>query len=1076
MQLETVFHNTLSADQSTRQSAESYLKSAVTSEDFIRSCFELISSSSVLSETKLAASLFIKNYIIRYWSSNEHISSSVRHYYVHNVLHSCLLRLTDYQPLDVLSLTLTHISKADTDSFHAFQSQMLSLLPQLNSSPSLLLAGTLCFRRLAKAFEFAREGKSSLINSLCRGYFPFYLDFCLNNYGKNDPFVFKICNLVFKSINSLNKIFLHEYFLDQSVLLQWCATMSAFVRIPLTSSKDQKELSDTLSQIFNFIKNVVERYLIIEKVKKTANATTLIHLVFNGNQSFIDQLDLSIKNLIGHGWSSSILTFLEHSTPHILNSSITDDLVTSALTCIDFMLKFKETWVVVKPLFPSLFNSLLFPLLQFRKSDIELFHDDPQEFLRSQSYSFDSERLPAQQVGDVLITSIKKRAKTSLPIIGAKVFGFLNQSHGQNQSEIDGILALVSLLAGRIQKKSVELPNQMTVSDLLSRLVLPILDQSNHHSEPVIYRALFVIKQFSPNISNFGPNIEPLLFSIANYLTCQNFPIKVEATSVFQNFLNSQDSSFKPQVDVMVKKFIDQFLSSLFVILDEYASPDVTETISLIICNYPAECEPLACKIVEKLVASFESTLANAGVTMNDLIDDLIGDSMIEKVSDSCESSLMEILRALINLFDCFGHNSDLFSTICDPFSKFLTVILKGHFFELFDLALSLSTHVSANAPVPFSPVVWNLFDSIVNSFDLFAFDYLPSMVISIDNFMVRDPFNFSQRPNCKSSIELIYKKCFLTEYLIGWEEKSACVKIIQSYLINVLKSFPLQFPGFVEVIVDDLLSITNTRRVIERRRHDKLMNFEADLIELSPSYELNLIVTIALLISIDCNQTMSALSSLGNTRDRITSSLSSLGQLSETEVQVLNSVFSNSEAYNKNQSIATYAVESIMLSFASFKSHFSRIAVIKCLVTLLSSNILSNHYHHFLQTLINLLKHIKTSTQTSDPNPNPNQNEQLFAELYDRVCADDLTVNDAGDEVDATENAFDYDHIPGGFDTLIEELEDCDEDDLTAFDNEDPFELVRNGFTVMSERDGEGFSKFLESIGGSEALEALLN
>ncbi|KAL0221293.1 hypothetical protein RCL1_001147 [Eukaryota sp. TZLM3-RCL] len=1098
--LPEVFFNSLSDVAPIRTAAEDVLSQWSQSPGFYKSCIELIVSDSLSQQIRLAAAIYIKNHTLKYWSIADKFHESDRDFIKKNIIPS-VVSISDETLRDMLALVISHVAIADypstwpdmeTQLFSFLSTQIDTFLASSSLSPSLI-SSLVAFRKAICLFEFTSLPKRKFLTPLLAKLMPLLLKlvhFALPLYCERDrdEQICEIFKWIFETIHSANRLGLNSYFCDLSVFFHWSCPMSALLRIGCKNIENSENLIKTHKSILKFLVANMERYSVTSSTtsEMAPFSTFLKSVVLTGNLAshgnLSNLIDPFSHQLFGKGIINSVLTYLENHLQFITTNTLPEKNTSLSLALLNRCVSFKDTWALISPVFEHLYRSVLFTLMCFRNSDFELYQEDPQEFVRRSVNHYDQHLSPTANASNLILNSIKKRAKTSLPVIGGHVLSVLN-NFDSDKTQLDGVLNVIALLSTRLESGKISLPPPITVSAIITTNVLPLLSQN--FSENLVYRALSVIKSFKPTIQNFGSaeNIANIVFSLGSFLSSPSLPLKMEATLALRNFLLVEDPKSEEVISEVIRKFLQEFLNSLFLILDEIGLVDITETINIVISRFSTECLSMTTAIVDRLIASFESVLRHHDVTLSDLDKSTTTTESLEtKINDDIESGLLGILRTLITLFECFDNQEELFVAVSDRLTHLLLILLKGHLFELFEPSLSLATHITASAPVPFSPIVWQLWPAIISAFDSFAVDYLPYMSLALDNMMARDPSSFALRPDALPSLMVLVNKCFATDdVIVGPSEKNPALKVVQSAFVNLENTnfrnvLSSQLPFFVNLFIDELLIIAPVKKLVLLKRSgcggSDLFSSQSYLD--SPSLETNLLVTFATFINFDPLQTISLLSSMGTTNDRIQRTVDLLGSMSEVEYKFAASCIP--EDVKKNSSVVYYVLESLCISSEAFSTQFSRTIVTMALIALIrraNELQMTSLLPLFAKAIFELVGHFKTKANEVQQSA-----QDAMGDAYkDFLLEEDLEVGDCEEEDD--QDAATISAIARQASILAREYgEDGfdEEDDLRALEDVDIVELVKSLLNEIQSVDENLFTNICNAGGGLDAVSRLLS
>ena len=135
------------------------------------------------------------------------------------------------------------------------------------------------------------------------------------------------------------------------------------------------------------------------------------------------------------------------------------------LNFLDECIKPKSMWNLLKPHVESLISHLIFPVLMQTDEDIELFEEEPQEYLHRKLNFYEEVTSPDVAATNFLVTLTKSRRKQTFSVLNF-INGIVNQyeaapDNDKNPREKEGALRMIGTLPGVLLSKKSPIADQV---------------------------------------------------------------------------------------------------------------------------------------------------------------------------------------------------------------------------------------------------------------------------------------------------------------------------------------------------------------------------------------------------------------------------------------------------------------------------------------------------------------------------------------------------------------------------------------------------------------------------------------
>ena len=401
----------------------------------------------------------------------------------------------------------------------------------------------------------------------------------------------------------------------------------------------------------------------------------------------------------------------------------TDRVVHLCLTFVDLAVELAPTYKMLKPHLDFLLYQVCFPTICLSPEDIELFENDPHEFVHRQNSPLADFYDPRMSAITLITNIVKHRGKDVTPRLLAFLQDNLQRyatssNETKNPKEKDGTLLVLGSLAEILfsKKKYSSEVEGLLVSSVFPDFVSP--------AGFLRSRACWMVQRFSfVTWTDDGTHLKTLIELVLRGLSDPALPVQIEASKALR-FLIDADGAHETLVPVLPK-----VLEEYFRIMNEIGNDEVVSALQVIIDKFGDHIEPHAVALVSQLTAAF-TTYCDAGE------DD-----------DDAAMAAAQCLECISTVLKGICERPELFKTLEPHLLPITKQILSkdGDFIEYLEYALDIVTFLTY-FPDEISDELWEVFPMIYVAFDEWAFDYLNLMVPPLENYIGKAPQAFMSK------------------------------------------------------------------------------------------------------------------------------------------------------------------------------------------------------------------------------------------------------------------------------------------------------------------------------------------
>ncbi|EMR09592.1 hypothetical protein PNEG_02176 [Pneumocystis murina B123] len=780
-----VFVATLSSDPNVRKDAESQLKHFSTVSGFIGVVLDVIMTNDDIS-IKQAASIYLKNRIGNSWEGSNFdykISENDKDLFRKRLLPTLLL-VPPIIRSQIASIIGIILSSDFPEKWTDFMDQVIQLL---NSQDiHYIYIGLISFLEISKVYRYRSGVRRKPLNIVVQTAYPRLIEIGNRVAGENDSIAFEMLKIILKCYKFHITLELIPYIQDS--IAQW-VTLFLFVitrDFPIDSMENNFENCQSSSWW---------------KAKKWAYSNLNCLFTKYGEPSKLSKDTLK-------KYKSFAKIFSENFTPEILKVYIrqvelwNEGRICISQRCLCFLSTFfeecifpKSTWILIKDKYFYLVSNFIFPLFCITDSDIELWNDNPVEYVHKNSYIFDKFHSPAISVTNFFIALVDNRKKFTFMGILEFINNVLNtyqqvQFEERNSKEKEAALRMIGHISHIVLAKNSPIINMM--EDFLVIHVFP------EFWSPYGYlraRACEIMARFADIQIKNQNNIVRAYEGIITCFYDSELPVRVEAACALRFMIRHKF------VREMIASRIPQVIQQLLNLTNELDIDTLTTVMEKFVEVFSEELIPFSVQLTEQLRDTFLRIVHESENYFADKGCELIEFNYI----DDKTTTLMGILNTLATLIWNLEKAPEILSHIINIILPVITITLEIELIDLYAEVFEIINNCIFSLKAVF-PVMWNIYELLYKTFKSSGIDYTDEMFPVLYNYILYGREEMISNSTYLSIIYDIIETMFTVEEFTIQDRIHAC-KLIESVFLNLKGHVDHYLHSFVKMAMNQLTS-----------------------------------------------------------------------------------------------------------------------------------------------------------------------------------------------------------------------------------------------------------------------------
>jgi hypothetical protein len=725
--IEAILINTYNADLTLRSQAEEQLNQFIKTRGALLYLIQYSGNQGVVRDLRLAAGIVVKNNLRITWESTQNESaesllSDQDKESIKTKIIQMLLIETENSIRRIQCEVIRII--CDYDYPNKWSTLMPTLIENIHTAGTNILQmynSLLAIRKIIKKFEYKQNegiGKDvpsprQPLNDIVQAVFPLLqqlMTSIIDNNSIEAAQVMRICLKIFHSATmyALPKV--------QGVDVNfWFTCISSIIQ------KKLPEASEGLEPVGQPESPDERKTWPWWKLKKWASRILALFIQRYGNPRFSGEEYLEFAKFFKEHVAPVMLAPVMNTLAEKSNGRyVTDEVYRNSITYLSSCAEMSPSYKVIKPHLDFVLFKVIFPTLCINGSEIELFNEDPQEFIRKVHDPLEDYLDPRVTAIGLLQTLCRYRQKDSLPMILPFVHETLTTYNTSSDSEKnyyakDGVMVTISSLTTILRG------HETYKNNLEPFIISHIIPEFQSSYDFLRYRACWCIEYFTEEEWGNPVTLQAIISGLLAGLKDPSLIVQASAAASLKHVITSNGATdiLRPQ--------IPQILTEYFRIIDETESDSVLGALCTIVEQFGEDIHPMAEAMVVHLVRAF-STFSSSG---NE-------DDEAAFAASSCLETITTVLDSVMEKPEIMG------SIECHLLPLLSKIIASGdECYEYIDQCIGMLNYFTYYGISTISPGVWSMCGPLLTALDDWATDYLKDIMVPLLNYMSKDMATF---------------------------------------------------------------------------------------------------------------------------------------------------------------------------------------------------------------------------------------------------------------------------------------------------------------------------------------------
>ncbi|KAJ4305044.1 Nonsense-mediated mRNA decay protein 5 [Kalmusia sp. IMI 367209] len=775
--------NTLDANAAIRQQAELDLKHAEEQPGFTDALLNVLENEQEAA-IRLSTSIYLKNRVSKGWSPAEEFSQAkpIPEEEKQSFKNRLVPVLVASQP-NVRAQLIPTLQKILAFDFPQKWPNFLDITIQLLNTGDIasVFAGVQCLLAICKIYRFKSGENRADFEKIVALSFPQLLN--LGNQLANETSL-----EAGEILRTVLKVYKHAIYFDlpaslreQTVMVGWCTLFLNVV------SKDPPECSMPED---NDEREVNHWW----KAKKWAYANLNRLFVRYGNPGALsknNEVDYTeVAKYFIANFAPEILTrYLQQVEKWVQREVwLSKASLYYTLSFLDDCIKPKSMWNLLKPHTDNLISHLIFPVLCQTDEDIELFEDEPQEYLHRKLNFYEEVTSPDVAATNFLMTLTKNRRKQTFSVLNF-INGIVNQyeaapDNERNPREKEGALRMIGTLPGVLLSKKSPIADQ--VEYFFVRHVFPEFRSPHGFLRA---RACDTLEKFEQLDFKDPNNLIIIYRNILESMADSTLPVRVSAALALQPLIRHDI------IRTNMKQNIPQVMQQLLKLANEVDVDALANVMEDFVEVFAPELTPFAVALSEQLRDTYLRIVRELLARNQEKVDDNeFGDFLDEK-----SITALGVLQTIGTLILTLESTPDVLLHLETILMPVITITLENKLYDLYNEVFEIIDSCTFAAK-SISATMWQAFELIHRTFKAGAELYLEDMLPALENFVNYGTATLIQNRSYLEALVDMVRTIFKDDKVGGVDRICGC-KLAEIIMLNLR--------GHVDDYVPEFISLT---------------------------------------------------------------------------------------------------------------------------------------------------------------------------------------------------------------------------------------------------------------------------
>ena len=478
------------------------------------------------------------------------------------------------------------------------------------------------------------------------------------------------------------------------------------------------------------------------------------------------------------------------------------------LIFLEECVKPKSMWDILKPHMDSLIKHLIFPVLCQTEEDLELFTDDPPEYLHRKLNFYEEVSAPDMAATNFLIALTKNRKQQTYVILS-----YVNEvvtryeaspDDQKNPREKEGALRMIGTLSSVILGKKSPIADQ--VEYFFVRHVFPEFRSPHGFLRA---RACDTLEKFEQLDFKDPNNLMVIYRNILESMADPELPVRVMASLALQPLIRHD------VIRAAMQTNIPQIMHQLLKLANEVDVDALSNVMEDFVEVFSEQLTPFAVALCEQLRDTYMRIIREL-LERNEAKANQNGDSAeIGEYLDDKSIAALGVLQTIGTLILTLEASPDVLLHLETILMPVITITLENKLYDLFNEVFEIidsCTFASKNI----SETMWQAFELMHKTFKDGAELYLEDMLPALDNFVAYGQERLIQHPPYLQALAGMVRDIFGDPKVGGVDRICGC-KLAEAIMLN-LRGRPIDtyVPTFMTLAMEVLTNPAQKSQLIK--------------------------------------------------------------------------------------------------------------------------------------------------------------------------------------------------------------------------------------------------------------------
>ena len=459
------------------------------------------------------------------------------------------------------------------------------------------------------------------------------------------------------------------------------------------------------------------------------------------------------------------------------------------LMFLEESVKPKTMWENLKPHMDSLIAHLIFPLLCPADEDIELFSDDPPEYLHRKLNFYEEVSAPDMAATNFLVALTKSRKKQTFAIlsfVNAIVTKYESASDEQKlPREKEGALRMISSLATVILGKKSPIADQ--IEYFFVRHVFPEFRSPHGFLRA---RACNTLEQFEKLDFKDLENLMVIYRNILDSMADPDLPVRVMASLALEPLIRHD------VIKNAVRQNIPQIMHQLLKLANEVDVDALANVMESFVEVFSEQLTPFAVALTEQLRETYLRIIRS--LLERNETKALANGGICEEILDDKSIAALGVLQTIGTLILTLEASPDVLARLETILIPIVTVTLESKLYDLYNEVFEIVDSCTF-ASKSISDTMWQAFELMHKTFKDGAELYLEDMLPALENFVSYGQDRLIAHPPYLAAMAGMVRDIF-SDSTVGPVDRICGCRLAEAIMLNLRGHVDNYVPTFIEL------------------------------------------------------------------------------------------------------------------------------------------------------------------------------------------------------------------------------------------------------------------------------------